>query len=272
MTAPLPAAAVTVDAFLGGRVEAVQPKAGHHRSGLEAVLLAAAVEPGFSGTLVDLGAGVGVAGLCIAARCPSARVLLVERDGEAIACARAALARPANRAFADRVTIAATDIGAPEAARIAAGLGRAFADIVVTNPPFYERHRGTVSPQEARADAHVLAADGLEPWLRAAAAALKPGGHVVVIFRADRLDALLAALAGRFGGALVLPVHPRAHEPAHRVLIAAVKGSRARASLLPGLAVHPARGNTYLPPVENVLRHGAGLAEVHPAWRQSGNR
>ena len=33
---------VSVDAFLGGRVEAVQPRAGHHRSGLDAVLLAAA--------------------------------------------------------------------------------------------------------------------------------------------------------------------------------------------------------------------------------------
>ncbi len=37
------AGATTADAFLGGAVEAVQPTLGHHRSGLEAVLLAAAV-------------------------------------------------------------------------------------------------------------------------------------------------------------------------------------------------------------------------------------
>jgi len=55
-------APVTVDAFLGGRVEAVQPAAGHHRAGLEAVLLAASLDSRIAGTIVDLGAGVGVAG------------------------------------------------------------------------------------------------------------------------------------------------------------------------------------------------------------------
>ena len=56
--------AVSVDAFLGGRVEAVQPEKGHHRAGLEAVLLAASLDARISGTVVDLGAGAGVAGLC----------------------------------------------------------------------------------------------------------------------------------------------------------------------------------------------------------------
>jgi tRNA1(Val) A37 N6-methylase TrmN6 len=272
MTAPLPAPAVTVDAFLGGRVEAVQPEGGHHRSGFEAVLLSAAIGEDFPGTVIDLGAGAGVAGLCIAARCPSARVLLVERDPEAIACARAALARPANRAFAGRVAIAATDIAAPEAARAAAGLGRAFADAVVMNPPFYDSAGGTVSPRTARAFAHVLGDAGLEPWLRAAASALKPGGRLVVIFRADRLDALLSALRGRFGGTAILPVHARADRPAHRVLVGAVKGSRAKSSILPPLAIHPATGNAYLPNVERILRQGVSLAGAHPSWRLSGDR
>ena len=256
----------STDAFLGGRVEALQPKAGHHRAGLEAVLISAAIEPTFAGTAVDLGAGVGVAGMAIAARCPAATVILVERDREAIDLAHAALTRPANAGFAGRVSIVATDMGAPEADRAAAGLGRAMADAVVMNPPFHEADEGTVSPRAARAAAHVLADGGLDPWLRAAASALKPNGRLVLIFRADRLDALLPALAGRFGGAAILPIYPRAGSDAHRVLIAARKGSRAPARLLPPLTLHPEAGSTYLPEAEKILRHGAGLAEANPAW------
>lgn len=256
----------TVDAFLGGKVEAVQPKKGHHRSGLEAVLLSSALEPQFAGTVVDLGAGAGVAGMAIAARCPGASVVLVERDAEAIACARDALARPANRTFASRVSIVATDITRPETERIAAGLGRAFADAVVMNPPFHQREEGTSSPDIRRASAHVLADGGLDPWFRAAASALKPEGRLVVIFCADSLGPLLAALDGRFGDTAILPIYPRAAEPAHRVLIAASKGSQAGSRILPALVLHPEAGSTYVPEVERILRHGASLAEAHAPW------
>jgi len=114
---PSAAADTTVDAFLGGRVEAVQPAAGHHRAGLEAVLLGAALDSRISGTVVDLGAGAGVAGFCAAARCRKARVVLVEREPELIDCARAALARPANADFADRVRLVTADISAPQSER-----------------------------------------------------------------------------------------------------------------------------------------------------------
>jgi tRNA1(Val) A37 N6-methylase TrmN6 len=149
IAADLPA--VTIDAFLGGKVEAVQPASGHHRSGLEAVLLAAALDSRITGTVVDLGAGVGVAGFCAAARCKRAKVVLVERDPDLIECARLALARPGNAAFADRVRIVAADISAPQAARDEAGAGRDLADHVLLNPPFFERGGGTRSPAKARA-------------------------------------------------------------------------------------------------------------------------
>lgn len=259
-------AGATVDAFLGGKLEVVQPAAGHHRSGLEAVLLSAAIEPDFGGTVADLGAGVGVAGMAIAARCPDANVVLVERDLDAIACSREALVRPANGGFAARVTLVVADIAAPESERVAAGLGRAAADAVVMNPPFHDPEEGTSSPESARAAAHMLADDGLEAWFRAAASVLKPGGKLVVIFRADRLPALLAAVAGRFGGGRLLPVHPREGKPALRVLLEARKGSAAPLRILPGLVLHGGGGGAYLPHTENILRHGASLSEAFPPW------
>jgi tRNA1(Val) A37 N6-methylase TrmN6 len=253
------------DAFLGGRLEALQPQ-GHHHAGLEAVLLSAAVAPDFAGSVVDLGAGAGVVGMAIAARAPQAEVMLVERDPVAIEAARQSLARPANAGFAGRVKITAADITAPEAGRVAAGLGRAFADVVLMNPPFRDP-AGTPSPNPARRGAHVPEEGGLEAWVRTAASVLKPTGRIVIIFRADGLGEVLAALDGRFGGSTILPVHPRAALAAGRILVAAEKGSRAASRILPGLTLHGEAGNAYLPDAERILRHGASLSEVHPAWR-----
>jgi tRNA1(Val) A37 N6-methylase TrmN6 len=256
----------SVDAFLGGRVAAAQPAAGHHRSGLEAVLIAAAVGAKFTGLAVDLGAGAGVAGMCIAARCPHACVIMAERDPEALACARTSLALPENAAFAGRVTIAEVDIAARETMRAKAGLVRASADVVVTNPPFHEAGAVRRSPGRARAAAHVLAGEGLEPWVRAAASVLKPDGRFVAIFRADGMDRLFAAIGERFGGVAVLPVYPRAGADAHRVLVAATKGSRAPLRILRPLVLHPAEGSAYLSEAAQILRDGAGLADIDAAW------
>jgi tRNA1(Val) A37 N6-methylase TrmN6 len=142
-----------------------------------------------------------------------------------------------------------------------------MADALIVNPPFHAPGRGTASPRPARADAHVLAETGLDPWMRAAAALLAPQGVLVAIFRADGLITLLAAMSGRFGGLAILPVHPRAGLPAHRVMVAGRKSSRAAPSLLPGLVLHGATGSAFLPPVEAMLAEGAGLAEACPAWQ-----
>ncbi len=249
----------TVDAFLNGRVQVVQPIAGHHRAGLEAVVLAAAIEPSFHGNVVDLGAGTGVAGLAVAARCKDATVVMAERDPIAVACARATLSLAANHGFAARVRIAEVDIAWPEAVRAKAGLTRESAEAVIINPPFNPPADTFPSPWSARAAAHVLGEDGLEPWLRAAASILKPNGRLVVIFRAGGLDALLAACRDRFGALVILPIAPRAGEPASRVLLGAVKGSRAESRLLPPLVLHHATGSAFRPEIEAVLRDGAGL-------------
>ena len=264
-TAPT-APGVTVDTFLGGRVEALQHATGHHRAGLEAVLLAVSLDSRISGTVADLGAGVGVAGFCAAARCRHARVVLVERNAEALACARAALERPANAAFADRVRIAAADITAPEAERAAAGMGRDLADHVLLNPPFHLAQGGTRTPAEARGEAHVLESGGLDSWFRAAASVLKFRGDATVVFRADGLAYLLESIGRRFGSLDILPIQPRAAEPAHRVLVRGRKGTAGPLRILPALVLHGDTGNAFTTGVEAMLREGRALSSVVRAW------
>jgi tRNA1(Val) A37 N6-methylase TrmN6 len=258
-----PPPGTTVDAFLGGKVEAVQPAAGHHRSGLEAVLLAASLPEDQAGIVVDLGAGAGVAGLAAAARCAAIEALLVERDRDLLECARLALARPANRAFAGRVKTLPADI--LDSASLAVAADRAAA--VLVNPPFNDAASMSPSPKAGRAGAHVLGEVTLDRWLAAAAGLLAARGRVTVIFRAEGIAALLAALTPRFGGLDILPVHPRAGAVAHRVMITGVKGSRAAPRLLPPLVLHGAAGNAFRPEIEAILRGQQGLAEIAGTWQ-----
>jgi tRNA1(Val) A37 N6-methylase TrmN6 len=56
-----------------------------------------------------------------------------------------------------------------------------------------------------------------------------------LIWRSDGLAEVLAALGRGFGGVAIRPVHPDAGKPAIRILVRAVKGSRAPLRLCPGL-------------------------------------
>src|SRR5665811_2498342 len=67
MGADRAALATSEDAVLGGRLRLRQPLRGH-RVGHDAILLAAATGGRASEQAVDLGAGVGAAGLALAAR------------------------------------------------------------------------------------------------------------------------------------------------------------------------------------------------------------
>ena len=83
---------------------------------------------------------------------------------------------------------------------------------------------------------------------------------------ASALPELLAATGARFGAATILPLHPRPNAPASRLLMRATKGSQAGVELLPGLVLHAAEGSAFTDPLNQILRDGASIADVHPPW------
>jgi tRNA1(Val) A37 N6-methylase TrmN6 len=239
----------TTDAFLGGRLSVEQPRKGH-RSGIEAVLIAAMapLEPGE--TLIDIGSGVGVAGLCALARVPEARAILIEADPALAALAGQNAAR---NGFEAHVEVVVTDVTA-RGAIDRCGLAGA-ADHAVANPPFYDPAANRISPQKA--GAHAAPDEMLEAWLRFAAAAVKPGGSLTLVHRAEALAMVLSAFGKRFGGPVVLPIHPRPGAQATRIVVQGRKGSRAALRILPGLVLHEAGGHGFRTDVETILRDGA---------------
>jgi tRNA1(Val) A37 N6-methylase TrmN6 len=240
------------DAVLGGRLVLRQPLRGH-RVGHDAILLAAATSVKSGDHAIDLGSGVGGAGLALARRIEGLNVTLVEIDPVLTALAAGNAQR---NDLSDRVRAVRLDVEASAADFTAAGLAPAAAACVLMNPPFNVAQQP--SPDQARRLAHAASAATLERWLRAAARLLRPDGVATLIWRADGLADVLAALDKVFGAITVLPVHPKPAAPAIRVLVRATKGSRAPLVLLPGFLLADADGKPTAA-AEAVLREGEAL-------------
>jgi tRNA1(Val) A37 N6-methylase TrmN6 len=254
MAADQPEPSFTDDLVLGGRLRLRQLARGH-RVGHDAILLAAATPAAAGDVAVDLGAGVGAAGLALAQRVPGLAVRLVELDPQ---LAQLAGGNAARNGLAERVSAHALDVRAPAAQFVAAGLGPATADRVLMNPPFRVAGRAQASPDARRRIAHVAPPGALAIWLGTAARLLRDNGTLTMIFRADGLGELLGIIEPAFGAVTVLPVHPKPAAPAIRVLVRAVKGSRTPLALLPGLVLNGADGRPSAE-AEAVLREAAAL-------------
>jgi tRNA1(Val) A37 N6-methylase TrmN6 len=244
---------VSDDGVLGGRLALRQPRLGH-RVGHDAILLAAATHEEAGGHAIDLGAGVGAAGLALAHRVDGLGVTLVEIDADLTALAHGNAQR---NGLGQRVRAVCLDVAAPAAAFAAAGLTAGSATAVLMNPPF--NVSPNPSPDDRRRMAHTASDDTLRQWLAAAARLLRPHGSVTLIWRADGLGDVISALGSGFGsgfGAVaILPVHPKPGAPAIRVLVRGVKASRAALALWPGLILADAKGRP-TPEAEAVLRNG----------------
>jgi len=227
-----PTGEFTEDAFLGGRLRLRQPKSGH-RAGHDAMLLAAATSARSGDRVVDFGAGIGAAGLAVARRVAGIELVLVEID-EALA----ELARGNAASNAIPADVIVLDVTSGADAFAAAGLSPDSVDVVVMNPPFNDPVRHRASPDKAREIAHVATGATLGNWIHAARRILKSGGALTLIWRADGLAEVLAALDRGFGGLAILPVHGDAKMPAIRVLIRAIKGGKAPTQIYAALMLN----------------------------------
>lgn len=233
---------ITEDRFLGGRVVVRQPADGF-RAGLDAVMLAAAVPARMGDEVLELGAGVGTASLCLAARVAGCLVFGAEIDPAFVELANANARANGAQAWFDRADV----FDLPKS------LKREFAH-VLCNPPFHDAS-GEASPDPAKDRA--LRGGRLGDWLVACVKRTKVGGTFSTIIRADRLSEALSHLPLR--GVSILPLWPRERVPAKRVIVQVLKGSGAAPALLPGMVLHDATG-AYTPEADAVLRDGASLA------------
>lgn len=243
---------LTQDDFLGGKIKVWQPKTGY-RAGVDPVLLAAftAAKPGQS--ILELGCGVGVASLCLAARVPGLQLTGVE-----IQAHYAALAQ--RNAEANDLPL---DVVVADLRHLPSELRQNRFHHVIMNPPYFDRGAGTPSDDLGR-DTALGGGTPLADWLDIGTRRLAPKGYLNLIQRMERLPEVLVTLQGRLGSIIVMPIAGREGRAPELFLLQARQEGRAAFRMTPALVMHAGKTHqgdrdSYTEQVNNILRNGAEL-------------
>lgn len=252
--------ALSLDGFLGGRLRLWQPRQGY-RAATDPVLLAAFVPARAGESVLDLGCGIGTAGLCLARRVPGIDLHGLELQDD---YAKLAMRNGPENGIEMRVHVG--DLRAPPA-----DLRAMVFDHVLMNPPFHRADAATGPNDAGRDRAHREDGADLAAWIGAGLRRLRPEGSIVVIHRTERLPEILAALMGPAGAIEALPVASREGRAAGRVLVRARKGRRAPFTLFAPLTIHSGHahvsdGDDYTDIARKILRDAS---EILPDTRLS---
>ncbi len=230
--------------LLDGRLRYAQPQAGF-RTGVEPVLLAAAVPARPGQRVLEAGTGAGAGLLCLAARVPGIEGIGIEIDPAMAALARRNIAANA----VPGLEIIVADI---LEVRPAGGFHHAFA-----NPPWHDP-AATPSPVARRALAKQASVPGLAGWVRALRAPLLPEGMLTLVIPAAMADGAVEAMRACGLQAIVrTPLWPKAGRPAKLALVSG-RLQPGTDRVAPGLVLHEA-GGRFTPEADAVLRGGGPI-------------
>lgn len=203
---------------------------GCDRFSTDPLLLAAFAAPPTGSRVVDLGAGVGPAGLALLLRLPEAglSVTAIDRDPELVDAARENARR---LGLGGRFAGLSADLADVRGHTDMAPESFAYA---LANPPYRAMGSGREPPAPGRLAARFEALGTMGTFIAAAAYALKNQGRLALVGPAERLAEMMALLRERrLEPKRLVAVHPLPDRPARRALVEARKNGR------PGLRIEP---------------------------------
>ena len=207
--------------------------------------VAAAVKAKSNDSVLDVGAGNGVIGLCIGARVP-VQVTALEIQENLVQLIQE------NAALNDRkITVIRMDLFQ----RTDPLKGKQFSH-VVTNPPFYDT-TGSARSNKEQAKAYMANFD-LDKWLIYCLKHIRAKGTFTLIHRPELLSEILMILEQKLGGIEIIPVYSKAGQPAKRVIVRGLLGSNKPTQLLPGIVLHT-QADKPTSSANRVLRNAKGL-------------
>ena len=235
----------STDRILGNRLQLMQPADGY-RAAIDPVLLAAAVPAKAGERVLDLGCGVGTAGLCLLARVPGISLTGLDLQPTLIALATR---NAAANGLSGSTFFQCGDLLCFKDGNF---------DHVLVNPPYLAREKASISPNPVKALANVEGNAKLVDWVACAINAAKPGGSVTFIHRADREEELRAAMSVGLGDLRLVRFLPRIDAAPKRIILTGRKGAAPGCEASAPWVLHGADGS-FTPQTEAILRDAAAL-------------
>lgn len=233
---------------LNKQVRLKQAKNGF-RTSMDSVMLAAACPIRAGQSLLDIGCGVGSAGLCVLYRVGDITLTGVDIQQDHIDLARD---NAVLNAMVGKASFICSDIRDFKHEK---GFHH-----VICNPPYLEAGAHLRSPHHAKATAMGHHDDiKTKDWIIHAARLLRPEGTLTMVHEAGKMDKILQAMVGCFGAIEIIPLWPREGKAAKRMIVRAVKGRKSPLALHSGLILHDADGG-YTVEAEGILREAKGLS------------
>jgi tRNA1Val (adenine37-N6)-methyltransferase len=236
--------ALTTDSFFDGRIRIKQPRSGY-RFSIDAVILAHQANPKPGDRLVDLGTGCGIIPMILAYRHPGLHAYGVEVQDELTAIAEDNIF---DNQMHDRISILHEDMSALKIEMISGPV-----DLVISNPPYRKAHSGRINPDRQRAVARHEIRATLKDLIQTAHRLLRPLGHFLTIYTADRMADLFNQLrSSDLEPKFMRTIHSARNSEAKLILVEARKGGSPGMKIGPSLVIYQEDGS-YTAEVEKMF-------------------
>jgi tRNA1Val (adenine37-N6)-methyltransferase len=215
--------------------------------GTDAVLLAHFAQIKAGERAADFGTGGGIIPILLCARVAGLSITGIEVQPELCAMAQKSVAL---NGLEDRINIVCGDI------RDAKSIMGTGLDAVVCNPPYEKADSGKphASPHVGIAKREMLCT--LRDVAAGAAAVLRTGGRLYMIYRTERFAELTAELVRhKLEPKRIQMVAPRADKPPGFALVEARKGARPGVTFLPQMVIYETDGS-YTPLLKKIYGEG----------------
>lgn len=224
----------TLDDLIIGGYKLLQGARGY-RFSIDSVLLAHFVRVAGIQTVVDLGSGNAVIPIILAARNRELQIAGLELQPGMVDRARRSI--DLNQ-LQERIAIYQGDIR-----RIRELLPGGYAELVVSNPPFWRAKEGKISSNPEQAIARHELELTVQELIEAAAYLLQQKGRFALIHRADRLLEIAACCQEmHLYPRRIRMIHPFKHRPANLLLLEASKNLPGQLEIMPPLILYEKPG------------------------------
>ena len=225
----------TVDKILRGKISIIQLKKGF-RYGFDTVFLAAFVNGYLKKlkkkkiSLADIGSGVGTISMIIAYKNNEINITAIENNYSYLEIANENIII---NNFQKTINAIKGDVF-----NIDSKLINSF-DIVVTNPPFYDRKQ---KKSENELENYATRIINYESWIENSVKLLKDKGIIFLIIPTQLLEKSLKFLSTKSGSFKIFPIWPNQKKSSKRLILLAKKGGASPTELMSGMRLLNNRG------------------------------